>query len=116
MLTLDLNYNNVKSNYSPTDRPTDMVTNKIILCIWKYTDLLLLWPAYNVLQAYLYQAGSQGKAGGWEGRRGITGPHSTTKPGKKQKRPSTSAALFCLGAWLQDITEKELVLAYALSP
>ena len=80
MLTLDLNYNNfnVKSNHFPTDHSTDIVTNKIILCIWKYTDLLLLlWPVYSfkVLQAYLYQPGSKGKEG-----RGITALHSTIKP------------------------------------
>lgn len=49
MLALDLNYNNfnVKSNYFPTDHSTDIAASKIILCIWKYTDLLLLSTVYT---------------------------------------------------------------------
>lgn len=65
---------------------------------------------FNISQPYLHQAGSKGRAD-W----GITTLHSKKKP---EKIPifSTSAALFCLGGWLQAGIEKELFLVYALSP
>lgn len=98
MLPLDLNYNNftVKSNYFPTNHSTDIVTNKIILCIWKYTDLLLLRPAYT----WKFCRHTFTKEGVREKKGGESLLFTAQLNKKKKKKPSTSAAQFCLGDWL----------------